>query len=41
MTIIDDILDFSKIESGKLRLEHQKLDLVRILPPDIMLLVVS
>lgn len=28
MAIIDDILDYSKIDSGKLSLEHRRLDLV-------------
>ena len=28
MAIIDDILDYSKIDSGKLTLEHRRMDLV-------------
>lgn len=31
MAIIDDILDYSKIDSGKLSLEHRRLDLVSMM----------
>ncbi|KAG2218663.1 hypothetical protein INT45_007832 [Circinella minor] len=38
MTIIDDILDYSKIDSGKLTLEHRRMDLIFVFESAIKLI---